>query len=359
MHLFCDESGNTGVDLLNVDQPLFALASTNLDSERAAALVQPLLRQKQVEAKYTKLRRSRDGQAALLQFFASADLTPTTAKALIADKRYYLITHLVDKLIEPTVHENGLDLYEGDGAVGLVNVWYYAGNTIFPGGVWDKVLKAFLRAIRERSTVAYAGFDQTLRTAFLAAPQKNRDIAAGLAISFGRIREFLEPFPLHTFDPAPDLFTMMINKWMASVTGFFDVTHDQSKPLRRHEPFLRTLMIPVATRKIGYGKRQTELPLRIRELDFADSVSHAPLQVADIIAGATVDCMTAWSGKKPSTDFHEAMRSTHLPELLVDGMLPSTDVSRKNEREPGQSSLVDGAAQFLKEVGYFEGGEPS
>lgn len=60
MHLFCDESGNTGVDLLNVDQPVFALASTNLGSGGAAALVRPLLRQKQVEAKYTKLRQSRD-----------------------------------------------------------------------------------------------------------------------------------------------------------------------------------------------------------------------------------------------------------------------------------------------------------
>nr|WKF58245.1 hypothetical protein HUO10_002743 [Paraburkholderia busanensis] len=352
MHLFCDESGNTGVDLLNADQPLFSLASTNLDSERAAALVRPLLRQKQVEAKYTKLRGSKDGQAALLQFFSSPELSPATAKALVADKRYYLITHLVDKLIEPTVHESGLDLYDGDGAVGLVNVWYYAGHIIFPEGAWEKVLRSFLRAIRERSTVVYADFDQTLRTAFLAAPLKNRDIAAGLAISLGRIREFVEPFPLHTFDPAPDLFTMMINKWMVSVTGFFDVTHDQSKPLRRHEPFLRALMTPVVTRTIGYGERQAELPLRIRELDFGDSVSHLPLQVADLIAGAVVDCLLAWSGKRLSTDFHEAMRATRLPDLLVDGMLPSTDLSRKNERETGQSSLVDGAAQFLKEVGF-------
>lgn len=358
MHLFCDESGNTGVDLLNADQPLFALASTNLDSERAAELVRPLLRQNQVEAKYTKLQRSRDGQAALLQFFASPDLTPETAKALVADKRYYLITQLVDKLIEPTVYENGLDLYDGDGHVGLVNVWYYAGPMIFPDGAWEKVLRAFLRTIRERNTPAYAGFDQTLRAAFLAAPLENRDIAAGLAISFGRIREFLEPFPLHAFDPAPDLFTMMINKWMASGPGFFDVTHDQSKPLRRHEPFLRALMTPAGTRTIGYGSRQAELPLKIRELDFADSVSHAPLQVADLIAGATVDYLLAWSGRKPSTGFHEAMRDTGLPDLLVDGMLPSTDVSRKNERELGQSSLVDGAAQFLKEVGYSKRGVP-
>ena len=92
--------------------------------------------------------------------------------------------------------------------------------------------------------------------------------------------------------------------------------------------------------------------MRIRELDFGDSVSHLPLQVADLIAGAVVDCLLAWSGKRLSTDFHEAMRATRLPDLLVDGMLPSTDLSRKNERETGQSSLVDGAAQFLKEVGF-------
>lgn len=121
--------------------------------------------------------------------------------------------------------------------MGLVNVWYYAGHTNFPEGAWEKVLRAFLRAIRERSTASYVDFDQTLRAAFLAAPENNRDFATGLALAFGRIREFLEPFPLHTFDPAPNLFTMMVNKWMASVPGFFDVTHDQSKPLRRHEPF--------------------------------------------------------------------------------------------------------------------------
>lgn len=358
MHLFCDESGNTGVDLLNVDQPLFALASTCLDSERAAELVRPLLRQKQTEAKYTKLQRSRDGQAALLLFFASTDLTRETSKALVADKRYYLITHLVDKLIEPTVYENGLDLYDGDAHVGLVNVWYHAGHTIFPDGAWEKVQRTFLRAIRERNTTAYAEFDQTLRTAFLAAPEGSRDFATGLALSFGRIGEFLKPFPLHTFDPAPDLFTMMINKWMESGPGFFDVTHDQSKPLRRHEPFLRALMTPAAKRTFGYGTRQAELPLRIRDLDFADSASHAPLQVADLIAGAAIDCLLAWSGKKPSTGFHEAMRSTRLPDLIVDGMLPSTQVDRSNEREPGQSSLVDGAAQFLSEVGYFDRREP-
>ncbi|WP_020071118.1 hypothetical protein [Paraburkholderia caledonica] len=229
-----------------------------------------------------------------------------------------------------------------------------AGPIIFPDGAWGKLQRSFLRAIRERNTIAYAEFDQTLRTAFLAAPEGGRDFATGLALSFGRIGEFLKPFPMHTFDPAPDLFIMMINKWMVSRPGLFSVTHDQSKPLRRHEPFLRALMTPAAERTFGYGTRQAELPLRIRNLEFADSAHHAPLQMADLNAGAAIDCLLAWSGRKPSTGFHKAMRSTRLPDLIVDGMLPSTQVGRSNVRLPGQSSLIDGAAQFLSEVGYFD-----
>ncbi len=34
MHIFFDESGNTGSDLLNKNQPLFALASTYLEDAR-------------------------------------------------------------------------------------------------------------------------------------------------------------------------------------------------------------------------------------------------------------------------------------------------------------------------------------
>lgn len=159
MHLFFDESGNTGLDLLNHDQPVFALASTNLSTEVCVSLISPLLRQRQTEAKYTRLKGNRAGQQALLNFFSSSELHISTAKFMLADKRYYLITHIVDKLIEPPLHEAGIDLYAGDAHVGLVNVWYYAGHTIFPFGLWDNVLLAFLQAIRQRTRASYTNFD--------------------------------------------------------------------------------------------------------------------------------------------------------------------------------------------------------
>ncbi|RQP21842.1 DUF3800 domain-containing protein [Piscinibacter terrae] len=354
MHLFCDESGNTGVDLLSEDQPVFALACTNLDAQRSADLLGPLLRQGQREAKYSRLKGNRSGQQALLQFFSSPELTPSTAKFLLADKRYYLITHIVDKLIEPPLHEVGEDLYAGDAHVGLVNVWYHAGRIIFPDGHWDKVMHAVVRAMRERTASAFAYFDETLSQAALATPYDYRDFATGLLLARGRLDEFIGVFTdTEVFDPAVDIFIDMINQWMKIESGRLTVTHDRSKPLKRNERFLRAMMTPIDPRTIGYGTRQAELPLRISDLDFAESSAHPQLQVADLIAGAAIDCLLAWSGRRPSNDYHEAMKGTRLQELFAGGLLPSIEIERKNEPGAGQKSLVDGSTEFLKDVGYF------
>jgi len=352
MHVFCDESGNTGLDLLNPDQPLFALASTSLTSDVCQRLVAPLLRQGQVEAKYSRLKGTGAGQAALMKLFSAPELTPDAVKFSLADKRYYVITHLVDKLIEPPLHEAGIDLYENDAHVGLVNVWYVAGPTIFPNGHWEKLLRAFVDAMRQRTTAAYMAFDRTLTNAAAAAPPDNSDFVTGIVLARGRLDEFIGIYDgSDVFDPAADVFISLINAWMAQFPGWFAVTHDRSKPMARGERRLRAMMSPVAPRTIGYGGRQAELPLRVASLDFADSTAHPQLQLADLVAGAAVDCLLAWSGRRPKSAYHNAMKTSRLSDLFVGGMLPDGIVVRENARQPGELSLVDGSAEFFREVG--------
>lgn len=57
----------------------------------------------------------------------------------------------------------------------------------------------------------------------------------------------------------------------------------------------------------------------------------------------------------PAEDIRPSTIATFKPR---DGMLSSSQVGRNNERLPGQSSLVDGAAQVLSEVDYFDRREP-
>jgi hypothetical protein len=354
MQIFFDESGNTGSDLLSNDQPIFALASTCLDETTAQRLIAPLKRQGQKEAKYSKLKGSVSGQAALLQFLSAPELTSTTAKFMQTDKRYYLITHLVDKLVEPTLFENGLDLYAKDAHVGLTNVWYYAGHTIFPKGHWSRVLAAFERAVRYPTQSSFSEFDATLLLASRHTPLDRRDFATGLLMAKGRLEEFIGCYRGGVvFDPAPDLFTAMIHKWMDDYSGKFHLTHDKSKPLARNEAFFRALIVDAPTRIIGYGDRQVEMPLRVAEFMFGNSRDFAQLQVADVIAGACIDALLAWSGKKATTDYHEALKDTRLESLFAGGMLPSPAMPKVNEPAPGERSLVDGSAAFLRETGYL------
>ncbi|HTE39787.1 MAG TPA: DUF3800 domain-containing protein [Steroidobacteraceae bacterium] len=355
MELYFDESGNTGLDLLNKDQSVFALASVCFDHNSAAALLEPLLSQGQQEVKYSKLKRTNRGREALDRFFSSDALTPVKCKFTAVDKRFYLITHLVDKLIEPTLHENDINLYSRDAHVGLVNVWYFAGQTIFPNGHWMKVLDAFLSAIRRRNTTAFAEFDAALTRAAHETPPQDRDFSTGLLLSRGRLREFVGVYERNeVFDPACDSFIALTHKWMENDSSLFRVTHDQSKPMKRNEDFLRVLMTPVSSRVIGYGDRRVELPLRIQNLTFANSLHVPQLQIADLIAGAATDLLN--SRMRDSSARLTGPVAERLVTLFTGGMLPSFEDIARDVAPPtqGEVSLVDGAGAFMREAGYFK-----
>jgi hypothetical protein len=241
MHIYCDESGNTGVDLLSVEQPVFALASTSLDAETCEALLRLLRGADQREVKYTRLKGTARGQQALISLFESGALHRSNTKACLADKRFYAISHLVDKLIEPPLFERGFDLYAADAHVNLVNVWYYAGPSILGDGHWNKVLKAFVAAVRVRSRASFQSFDEALDVAMHHVPADSRDFAVGLYLARGRLDEFIGVYTNHeVFDPAVDLFISVVSQWMSDRARPHPITtlrsvYDRSKTRYEHQ----------------------------------------------------------------------------------------------------------------------------
>jgi hypothetical protein len=354
MKVYCDESGNTGAALLDREQPFFALASTCLEAESCARLIAPLLREGQREVKYSRIKASRDGQRQLIELLSSPELQVSTCKFRVTDKKYYLVAHLVDKLIEPPLHAAGLDLYADDAHVRLTNIWYFAGPKIFPGGQCKHVLDAFLQAARQLTPASFERFDRALERAYRTATPGYQDFATGLFLARGRLPEFLGCYRgMTVFDPAVDDFAALMHAWMKDTPEPFAVTHDRSKPLARSEELLRALMTPAPTRMIGYGNRRHELPLRVSQLEFGNSEEHPALQLADVIAGAVIEWCLVNSGRRPRTDYHERLARTRLPELCVGTMLPALTPEPSQAPGSGEVSLVDGNAAFLREVGYF------
>lgn len=355
MKVYCDESGNTGVALLDREQPFFALASTCLEPEVCARLIAPLLRRGQREVKYSRIKAGKSGQRQLLELFSSPELQASTCKFRVTDKKYYLVAHLVDKLIEPPLHEAKVDLYAADAHVGLTNVWYFGGSRILPGGHWKRVLEAFLDAARQLSPASFERFDRALERAYRSASSESHDFATGLFLARGRLPEFLGCYRgMTVFDPAVDDFAALMHAWMKDTPERFEVMHDRSKPLKHSEEILRAFMSPAASRVIGYGNRRHELPLRISQLDFGDSRGHPPLQLADVIAGAVVEWCLVNSGQRPRSDYHERLGDTKLPGLCAGTMLASLVPETSPPPGPSEVSLVDGNTAFLREVGFFK-----
>src|SRR5687767_15017916 len=96
-----DEAGNTGENLLDETQPVFALAGVHIATDHAqAAVAAALARAGGVELKFSRLRRSAAGPRNILQLLSDADLHPANCAIVVAHKPWMLASKLIDELVE-------------------------------------------------------------------------------------------------------------------------------------------------------------------------------------------------------------------------------------------------------------------
>ncbi|MDT3527471.1 DUF3800 domain-containing protein [Stenotrophomonas pavanii] len=351
MELYFDESGYTGANLLDSAQPIFALACTDIATSTAECLLSNVLSQNQLEAKYTKLRKSHRGRQSVLEILRSDVVSPAHFWTCAADKRFSLSAQLVDKLIEPAMYERGLDAYERDFVQSLARLIHFAGEHAFPNGVWGRLLEAWGQAMRERNDAAYAAYDILVDEAESCYREEFR-IGPWIFSTRGTLADRLASYTsATTFDPATDSFVSLVANYMSIKDGWFSVIHDTSKPLQETMGLLRQLMDPDASPvQIGHSGRRMELPLRVKKIAFANSASQPQLQLADIVAGATADFLSAMIGYKTRESYHDELENSGLAELLVgvvaaEATEATTPVARPDEQRG--ISLADGMAGFL------------
>ena len=111
-NIYLDESGFTGDDLYNPDQRFFTIASTVIQNDEAKdILARCFPRYQGSEYKFTniwKRERSREG---LLALAAEIPTIADRAFVWVIDKRFCLLTKMVDYLVEPGAYEAGYDWY--------------------------------------------------------------------------------------------------------------------------------------------------------------------------------------------------------------------------------------------------------
>src|SRR6266436_9727303 len=164
--LWFDESGHTGEDLLNADQPIFVLASSNLSHELAERLTQTYFAGvKAAELKYSALARTERGRRQILALLAD----PAAADSFGVDiwhKEFTLFTTLIDSWIETAMHRDGFDLYDRGGNIALANLTYMAMSNLLPKLQLRQHMLRYQTMMRTPTRESYGRFWGPLRALF-------------------------------------------------------------------------------------------------------------------------------------------------------------------------------------------------
>lgn len=287
-----DESGNSGAHLLDAEQPAFVLASVRLSDAEAAEV----LPARTNEYKFATMKRSRAGQRGILSALSSSLLTSDSFLVSGTHKRYLALTKMVDLLIEPLAHRDGIDLYSQGANIAMSNMLYFFLPPFLGVKVFDELLSRFVTMVRWPDSKSIDRFYRLLETGVRKHRKKESVMSElGLLLATRPVaQDQAKWWDSTALDPAIPAFVEHASIWTGRIQGSFSIMHDVSKPLAEEQLILEAMMSATEPRgEIGYDRRKMHFPIAARGIDFCDSRTSLQLQVADLIASAAAYCLKA------------------------------------------------------------------
>ncbi|HHQ4650996.1 TPA: DUF3800 domain-containing protein [Aeromonas hydrophila] len=286
--IYFDESGNTGSNLLDPDQPVFTLASCMFSKEESEHLLKLIDTNSPHEAHFKSLRRRKSGQDGIVRLMGSKLLDVKNVKISIFQKEFMITTKIIDILIEHMMHLMGKDLYLNGKNIALSNVLYHCLPTFCDKELVQSMYKSFVNMIREQ--------DQENIDNFYANVEKMKgslsDVKFAPYIDLilrtkGCIDDALIGIDKFSLDPSiPALFSHCA-QWGDIYSNGFHIIHDDSHSIEKQRLLFAQFMDWTQNEvELGYDRRKFNLPLKGKSLKFASSEDYSQIQVSDIIASS-------------------------------------------------------------------------
>jgi len=136
--IFIDESGFTGGDLLNREQPFFAVTTSDIGEDEAEDILRTSFpRYQGREFKFGKLWSRNTNRRGLLRFAEFLKERNEQVFVWWVDKKFCVLTKFVDFLIEPILHDEGYDFYAGGHAPKFCNRFHFGLNNFAPPELYE------------------------------------------------------------------------------------------------------------------------------------------------------------------------------------------------------------------------------
>lgn len=353
--IYFDESGNTGTNLLDSTQPIFALGSCDFTEKECQKLLDPLLHRGANEIKFVNLKRRPSGQEKIINLLQNSLVTPRRVMFSVLNKKFVIVTKIVDDLIENTVSRFGYDLYQGAGNIALSNLLFCVIPAFCGKGEFDKLLTKYLLMTKLRNEETINDFYSQVDHLKEICDKKGHDLSQEIfLLSFTKkfIEDIFRTLPNNSNNPAiPALFALS-HYWSNLYKRGFNIKHDNAKPVEEQQEILKLFSdFRQKNVKFGYGIREVELPFRVKNIGFLDSKDEYRLQLIDVITSS----FTYWAKNKLQGDnedpFFKELEKIQFDKYVKNIVWPSDEVTPEAlgaDRHEFKENPADVVAKFLK-----------
>ena len=323
MTIFSDESGYTGPNLTNKDQPYFVLATLSLEEDDAKAIRDSFFHSvKTRELKHSSLARNAKQHTMVLEYLKHLESHQNLFKVLVVDKEFAAVGKIVDYLVETAAHRAGLDLYSNGYVVDFANILYYSLVAYETSTYRSALLSKFEGMLRHSSIIRYNDFFDYIEQP-VVSPTLNSVLDLVRAT-----RHVLNPNEILKAGPeALDLtFTTalaLMAAWRKQTGKDFNLIHDVSSPMVKESKLWEALTdksLPPAT--VGYGQKTIQFPIGMASTSFEDSRLWVGLQLADVLAGSFARTLSAY--KRGDFDSYVGLIAETVFNLPAHSVMPAT-----------------------------------
>ena len=290
-HIFLDECGHTGEDLINKKQPLFVLASHSIEEKECKELKKKYFSKvKSKELKYSLLRKRPAQQQMVLDLLRELNKGKYPIMISVVHKEYALMCKIVE-MIEIAAHDDGLDLYDRGANIAMANMFYYTLPVFAGQEFYQKLLLNFQVFMREKTRQSYNDFFQPIINLDLKK-HKHKKQLQDLFVYFTYIHkkygyDLFDWMVENSLDVAFTCALVLMSRWRLQISDEIKVIHDNSKNMSQQKNIWDALMDHnIDECIVGYDRRTMKFPISVTETVFGDSPDWAGLQIGDILSGA-------------------------------------------------------------------------
>jgi len=341
-----DESGFTGHDLLNANQPFQGAASIAIGDDDAARLIkQHFPRSQASELKFSSLVRRNSNHPRIIAIIRDV-LAESKSVTFLCNKKYLLILMFLDDAVEPFYYERGLDFYENGHNYVAASMLYHAGAKVLGENAFDTLLVSFQRAAKEKTPEALNALLHAARqTRWHQIPELLGPLAKYAA------PECLEAIarPSVTTDAALVVLQAIISRMEAMTDDTYRVEHDQSKNLLRYNALLNKMINHV--NEIDFkvtGITNFKFPIKLCEVAQVNSRKSAAVQLADIVIGSAVHAANQMIGKRKSGIAYQDIFSLYSDDQFI-FLAPSINLEEERRFRQGSEAgkMINYVARYF------------